>query len=68
MKEYTTEFLRNIALVSHGGAGKTMLAEAFLHATGATTASGKLKMGRPFLTTMKRKPVATYPSMPASSL
>ena len=28
MKEYTTEFLRNIALVSHGGAGKTMLAEA----------------------------------------
>ena len=30
MKEYTTEVLRNIALVSHGGAGKTMLAEAFL--------------------------------------
>jgi ATP-dependent helicase/DNAse subunit B len=26
MKEYTTESIRNIALVSHGGAGKTMLA------------------------------------------
>ena len=45
MKEYTTEFLRNIALVSHGGAGKTMLAEAFLHATKATTRMGKVEDG-----------------------
>jgi len=45
MKEYTTEFLRNIALVSHGGAGKTMLVEAFLHATGATTRLGKVEDG-----------------------
>ena len=45
MKEYTTEFLRNIALVSHGGAGKTMLAEAFLHATGATSRLGKVEDG-----------------------
>jgi elongation factor G len=45
MKEYTTEFLRNIALVSHGGAGKTMLAEAFLHATGGTTRLGKVEDG-----------------------
>jgi elongation factor G len=45
MKEYTTEFLRNIALVSHGGAGKTMLAEAFLHATGATTRLGRVEDG-----------------------
>jgi len=45
MKEYTTEFLRNIALVSHGGAGKTMLAEAFLHGTGATTRLGKVEDG-----------------------
>ena len=37
MKEYTTENIRNIALVSHGSGGKTMLAEAFLHTTGATT-------------------------------
>src|SRR5574338_413686 len=45
MKEYTTEFLRNVALVSHGGAGKTMLAEALLHFTGATTRLGKVEDG-----------------------
>jgi elongation factor G len=45
MREYTTEFIRNIALVSHGGAGKTMFAEAFLHATGATTRLGKVEDG-----------------------
>ncbi|NCP15832.1 GTP-binding protein, partial [bacterium] len=45
MKEYTTEFIRNIALVSHGSGGKTMLAEAFLHFTGATTRLGKIEDG-----------------------
>lgn len=45
MKEYTTEYLRNIALVAHGGAGKTMMAEAFLHFTGATTRLGKTEDG-----------------------
>ncbi len=45
MNEYTTEFIRNIALVSHGGAGKTMLAEAFLHFVGATTRLGKVEDG-----------------------
>jgi len=45
MKEYTTEYLRNIALVAHGGAGKTMMAEAFLHFTGASTRLGKTDDG-----------------------
>ena len=45
MKEYTTASIRNIALVSHSGAGKTMLCEAFLHYTGATTRLGKIEDG-----------------------
>ncbi len=45
MKEYTTENIRNIAMVSHSGAGKTMLGEAFLHFTGATTRLGKIEDG-----------------------
>ena len=34
MREYTTESIRNVALIAHLSAGKTMLAEAFLHFTG----------------------------------
>jgi elongation factor G len=45
MKEYTTELLRNIALVGHGSSGKTMFAEAMLHYTGATTRLGKIEDG-----------------------
>ncbi len=45
MKEYTTESIRNIALVSHSSAGKTMLAEALLHFSGATTRLGKIEDG-----------------------
>jgi elongation factor G len=45
MKEYTTESIRNVALASHGGSGKTMLVEAFLHFTGATTRLGRIEDG-----------------------
>ncbi len=45
MKEYTTKFIRNIALVSHSSAGKTMLSEAMLHFTGATTRLGRIEEG-----------------------
>lgn len=45
MKEYSTEAIRNVAIVSHGGAGKTMLTEAFLFHTGATTRMGKVEDG-----------------------
>src|SRR4030065_634954 len=45
MKEYTTESMRKITIVSHSSAGKTMLAEAFLHFTGATTRLGKVEDG-----------------------
>jgi elongation factor G len=45
MKEYGSKQIRNIALVSHSGSGKTILAEAFLHYTGATTRLGKIEEG-----------------------
>lgn len=45
MKEYSTENLRNIAIVAHGGAGKTVLTEAFLNFTGATTRMNKIEEG-----------------------
>ena len=45
MKEYSTKSIRNIALVSHSSAGKTILTEAFLHSTGATTRMGTINEG-----------------------
>jgi elongation factor G len=45
MKEYTTKLVRNIALISHSSAGKTMLAEAMAHFTGVTTRLGSIEEG-----------------------
>ncbi|HSV86728.1 MAG TPA: elongation factor G [Levilinea sp.] len=45
MKEYPTEAIRNVALVSHSSAGKTTLTDAFLHYTGATTRLGRIDDG-----------------------
>jgi elongation factor G len=45
MKEYATENLRNIALVSHGGAGKTSLGEAMLYHSGAVNRLGQVDEG-----------------------
>jgi len=42
MKEYTTDKLRNIALVGHQSSGKTSLVEAMLHNTGATNRLGTI--------------------------
>ena len=45
MSSYTTEALRSVALVGHGAAGKTSLAEALLFATGAIAAKGSVEKG-----------------------
>ncbi len=45
MKEYTGEQIRNIALVGHGGSGKTSLAEALLFTAKAIGRMGKVEDG-----------------------
>ncbi|MBI2906062.1 MAG: elongation factor G [Chloroflexi bacterium] len=45
MKSYRTEQIRNITLLSHGGAGKTSLSEAMLFDSGAINRLGKVEEG-----------------------
>jgi elongation factor G len=43
--KFTTENIHTVALVGHGGAGKTLLAEALLWKTGAIGAMGAIEKG-----------------------
>jgi elongation factor G len=45
MKDYTVDKLRNVCLMSHGGAGKSTLAEAMLFNTGVLDRFGKVNDG-----------------------
>ena len=45
MSNVPTERIRNIALLSHSGAGKTILAEAMLYAAGVTSRLGRVEDG-----------------------
>ncbi|MHB9090658.1 MAG: elongation factor G [Chloroflexota bacterium] len=45
MKQYGTDLLRNVGLFSHGGAGKTTLAEAMLFNAGAVNRMGQVEEG-----------------------
>jgi len=45
MPHYTTDAIRNVALVGHGSVGKTMLVEAMLHKAGAIGAQGEIARG-----------------------
>src|SRR5579875_51363 len=45
MKSYSAEHIHNVVLLSHGGAGKTSLAEALLFVSGAITRLGRVDDG-----------------------
>ena len=45
MTQYSLEDIHTLALVGHAGSGKTLLAEALLHAAGAIPAMGSLERG-----------------------
>ncbi len=45
MKVYTTDKIRNVVLLGHGGSGKTSLAEAFGYLSGITSRMGKVTDG-----------------------
>jgi elongation factor G len=45
LKSYSSDKLRNLALVSHGGAGKTSIAESMLFSAGATKRLGRVDDG-----------------------
>ena len=62
MNVYTTDKIRNVVLLGHGGCGKTSLAEAMAYLAGMTTRMEKLPMVTRSAIMTKKKSNVIFPS------
>ena len=60
MKSYSAEHIHNVALISHGGAGKTSLAEALLYLSGGANRLGPRGRGHDDLGPRPRRDQAPH--------
>jgi len=64
MNVYTTEKIRNIVLLGHGGSGKTSLAEAMAYLGGITSRMGKVTDGNTVSDYGKEEQKRHFPYLP----
>ena len=63
MNIYTTDKMRNVVLLGHGGCGKTSLAEAMAYLAGLTNRMGTVADGNTISDYDKEKTSGSFPSI-----
>ena len=53
MKVYTSDKIRNVVVLGHGGCGKTGLVEAMAYITGITSRLGRVEDGNTLVITIR---------------